>query len=151
MLFPKHRLFTFILGRKSWRRTGELLLLSFLGAVGVAFVNPLPEGPPKVSLDELRGNPSFSEILWVDARSEMDYSSAHVPGAVWLNEQEWEVGLIGFMAEWEPGVDVVVYCGDESCGSSSAVAARLMNELELEEVFVLENGWAEWESAEGLQ
>jgi len=133
------------------RRLVELLLLSTLVAVGVALVNPLPGEHPRVTLAELRDEPSFSEILWVDARSAEEFNRGHFPGAISVNQEDWEAGLSRFMMKWEPGDMVVVYCDDRSCGSSVAVAERLSRELEIQGILILDDGWAELVSEKDLR
>lgn len=133
LIMPSHR---------ALRRAGELLLISALCAIGVGWAVPLETDPHEVSLSELRADPGFSEILWVDARSRAAYQAAHRDGAILVNEEDWEGGLVRFMEVWEPGLRVVVYCDDRACQTSGAVAERLRTELGITDVFALENGWA---------
>ena len=49
-------------------------------------------------------------VLWVDAREAPAYAKEHIPGAVLLNETEWERLLPEFLQAWQPGRRVVVYC-----------------------------------------
>ncbi|MBC2603088.1 rhodanese-like domain-containing protein [Puniceicoccus vermicola] len=120
----------------------ELLLISGLVAGVGYFLQPLSSDPYQVTLSELRSSPGFSEILWLDARSANDYESDHVEDAVHLNEDAWEDGLEQFVEVWEPGRRVVVYCDDQACGSSQAVAERLRKELLIEKIFFLRGGWS---------
>ena len=83
-------------------------------------------------------------VLWVDARTEKSYELRHVPGAVWLSEDEWERHLPDFLAAWQPTGRVIVYCDSQACDASQAVALRLQRELKLTNVYVLQGGWAAW-------
>jgi len=83
-------------------------------------------------------------ILWVDARTAKSYETRHVPGAVLLNEDEWELHLPGFLAVWQPTGRIIVYCDSQACDASQAVALRLQRELKLTNVYVLKGGWAAW-------
>lgn len=85
-----------------------------------------------------------SQPLWVDARSSEDFASGHVPNALLLNEDEWNVLLPKFLKVWQPGVKTVVYCNRLQCNASSTVATRLKEELGLEDVYVLKGGWEAW-------
>ena len=96
---------------------------------------------PLVSLAEVPAAP-----LWVDAREPAVYAAGHVPGALSLSETKWEQGLPAFLAAWNPGTTVVVYCGGETCGASRAVAQRLRRELGIDKVYILEGGWDAWRS-----
>jgi len=80
-------------------------------------------------------------VMWVDARSAEAYAAEHVPGALHLNEEAWDDGLLGLMEGVVPGVRVVVYCGSASCGTSRAVARRLRRDLGMDAVFALAGGW----------
>jgi rhodanese-related sulfurtransferase len=84
-------------------------------------------------------------VLLVDARAEASFARGHIPGALWLDEAQWERGLPGFVSAWKPGVKVVVYCDGGNCGAAEAVAKRLHRELVIENIYVLEGGWNEWQ------
>ena len=86
-----------------------------------------------------------NEPLWVDARSEAAFESAHIPGAVLLNEDSWESLLPHFLEilPLEP-THIVVYCSSRQCNASKAIAERLRNELGLESVYILKGGWEAW-------
>jgi len=84
-------------------------------------------------------------VLWIDARPEEEFARGHVPEAMLLNEDEWDVLLPALLTAWSPERKLVVYCSRQSCDASHAVAERLRNEAQLKNVFVLEGGWEEWE------
>jgi rhodanese-related sulfurtransferase len=83
-------------------------------------------------------------VLWVDARSRAKYEHAHIPGAVLLNEEEWNSLTSAFSDAYDPDVPVVVYCDGGSCDASHAVADRLRKEFGLQKVYVLKGGWSAW-------
>ena len=83
-------------------------------------------------------------VLWVDARTRAKYERAHIPGAVLLNEDEWDKLVPAFLDAWDPDVPVVVYCDGGSCDASHAIAERLRKELKIEKVHVLKGGWSAW-------
>jgi rhodanese-related sulfurtransferase len=87
-------------------------------------------------------------ILWVDARSEQEFQAGHVPKAVRLDQETWEKLLPGFLAAWQPGMVVVVYCNTDMCQASQEVAVRIRRELQIDNVVVLKNGWAAWREAQ---
>ena len=80
-----------------------------------------------------------SPITWVDARPQVEFSADHLPGAILLNEDNWDSLLPGFLAQWQPGQTVVVYCG-AGCDSSRRVALRLRL-AGVPDVRVLDGGW----------
>ena len=83
-------------------------------------------------------------VLWVDARTRAKYERAHIPGAILLNEDEWNKLLPAFLDAWDPDVPVIVYCDGGSCDASHAVAERLRKELNIQKVHVLKGGWSAW-------
>jgi rhodanese-related sulfurtransferase len=82
--------------------------------------------------------------MWVDARPDEEFARDHVPGALSLNEDDWNASLPQFLAAWSPEKSVVVYCSAESCNAARDVARRLRDEAQLKKVFVLEGGWEAW-------
>ena len=127
-----------------------LLGLAFLPAIGQAlyFRNaaswhhpPLDSSLVSVAQAKSWGDP----VLWVDARPEDDFVRGHIPGAMLLNEDEWDAQLRTFLTAWSPERKMVVYCSRQSCNASHEVAERLRNEVGLKNVYVLEGGWEEWQ------
>ena len=132
-------------------REGFLLfLLALLAGVATALFHPrapgYAEGRPEAGAIHLSQIPD--PVLWVDARSRRDFEDGHIPGAILLNEDDWDDHLMEFFEVWDPDVPVVVYCGAEACLSSKAVADRLRRELDGVGTFLyLSGGWEEWRRA----
>jgi rhodanese-related sulfurtransferase len=84
-------------------------------------------------------------VLWVDARARAKYEHEHIPGAVLLNEDEWNNLFGAFSDAWDPDKIVVVYCDGRTCDASHAVAERLRKELQNQNVYVLKGGWSAWQ------
>ncbi|MEO8438631.1 MAG: rhodanese-like domain-containing protein [Spartobacteria bacterium] len=126
-----------------------LLGLAFLPAIGQAVYyrnaatwSAPPVDSALVTLSETKG--WGDAVLWVDARPEEEFARAHVPGALLLNEDDWDARLRTLLTAWAPERKLVVYCSAKSCSASHAVAERLRHEAGLENVYVLEGGWEEW-------
>lgn len=83
-------------------------------------------------------------VLWIDARSQAEYAAGSVPGALHVDEARWDATLEPVLQKWEPGRRVVVYCSQRRCGNAEKVAARLRQELAMDEVYVLHGGWEAW-------
>lgn len=129
-----------------------LLGLALLPAIGqaiyygnVASWHQPPIDAALVSVAQAQG--WGDAALWIDARPEEEFARGHVPGALLLNEDEWNVLLPALLATWSPERKLVVYCSQESCSASHAVAERLRNEAELKNVYVLEGGWEKWQKS----
>ena len=89
--------------------------------------------------------PANSKILWVDARSRRDWEKTGIAGSILWNIDPAE-DMQAFEAEAAMKImetpRVIVYCGDENCGLSHQVAARI-RALQLgAEVSVLRGGWS---------
>lgn len=135
------------------RRDCGLLLMIAFGAAALSFwLNPkrvaLSWEPDRIEAYDLNNPSSISSaILWVDARNENAYQSGHIPGAILLNETDWNRLLPGFLQAWKPRLKIVVYCDSRECDASRGVASRLKRELNLPNVAILEGGWSAWEKS----
>ena len=85
------------------------------------------------------------QVQWVDARSRAKYERTHLPGALLLNEDEWDKLVGPFLDAWDADKTLIVYCDGGSCVASEAVAERIRTELKIGGVYVLKGGWAAWE------
>lgn len=127
-----------------------LLGLAFLPAIGQAiyYRNAASWHHPPVDsalITVAQAKNWGDTVLWVDARPEEDFARDHIPGAVLLNEDEWDGHLRTLLSAWSPERKLVVYCSAQSCNASHAAAERLRNEVGLKNVYVLEGGWEGWQ------
>ena len=102
---------------------------------------PLAPGEVRLATARLWGD----QVQWVDARSRAKYERTHIPGALLLNEDEWDKLVGPFLDAWDADKTLVVYCDGGSCEASQAVAERIRTELKIGGVYVLKGGWAAWE------
>jgi rhodanese-related sulfurtransferase len=131
--------------RLASRQVTAILLLALIPAVGAGLWHPRR---PAWQSDEVKLSAAESwgaQVLWVDARADSDFSRAHIPGAVPLNEEHWDGLREAFVDQWDPTRKVVVYCSSLSCQTSRDVARRLREEMNIPNVFVLEGGWEAWQ------
>lgn len=131
---------------QAFRQLGLLLLLA-LGPALISGVIQLKRTGPADTQNEVAASEVRSwgdKVQWVDARPRTKFEEGHLPGAVSLNEDEWDRLVPDFLDAWEPEKIVVVYCDGGSCDASHAVARRLREELKLENVKVLKGGLKEW-------
>ena len=135
------------------RRSFSQLLYLLLLAAGPAAISGFIQlewrgNHPELQPGEVRAGTARmwgEHVLWVDARSRKKYDARHIPGAVLLNEDEWEQCISAFLDAWDPAKTIVVYCDGGKCDASQAVAARLRGELQLESVYILKGGWEAWQ------
>lgn len=89
-------------------------------------------------------------VFWIDARVAEEFAREHVPGAISLNEQNFDQVLFDHIETLQTlDRPVVIYCGSEKCDASRKIKAALLERLPLENVFVLKNGWQAWRAAQG--
>lgn len=83
-----------------------------------------------------------NEVLWIDARLRSEYETAHVPGALLLNEQEADSLLFEYFERLQDNAKpIVVYCGGEACQASRKMRQYLLERLPGAEIYVLKGGW----------
>lgn len=138
--------------RRVGRESALLLLIALLPAALSGWLHPrsafrASAGGEIAQIDLETVRRWGAPVLWVDARPATAFATAHIPEALNLTEREWEEHLGAFVAKWQPGIRVVVYCDGAQCHASQGVAKRLKRELQIEEVFVLTGGWDAWRAA----
>lgn len=129
------------------REVCELLL----AALGISVILALyhPWADDELAVKEISCAVAAKKTwVWVDARARAEYLTGHVPGAINVNEDDWEGGLQKLMSLWQPGQKVLVYCSTVRCRSSHAIALRLQRALGSPEVYVLMGGWEAWQQSQ---
>jgi len=103
--------------------------------------DPARLSPDEICLDQI---PPDAAILWVDARPRDEWMENGLAGSILWNLEPDE-DMAAFEAEAAMRIfetpRVVVYCGDENCGVSRQVAARIRGLGMDAEVSVLFGGW----------
>ena len=102
---------------------------------------PLAPGEVRLATARMWGD----QVQWVDARSRAKYERTHIPGALLLNEDEWDKLVGPFLDAWDADKTLIVYCDGGNCEASQAVAERIRTELKIGGMYVLKGGWAAWE------
>jgi rhodanese-related sulfurtransferase len=124
-----------------------IISLALFPALGAAVFHPKrPSWTRPTEIEPALAHSWGRNVLWVDARSRADFERGHVPGAVLLNEGEWEQLIDPFLDAWRRGVNVVVYCSSRNCDASAEVARRLRDDAQIENVYVLKGGWEAWQA-----
>jgi len=102
----------------------------------------------EVSLAQARELEAAGGVLWIDARIRSEYEKEHVPGAVLLNEQEWEQLMFDSVETLSRNDQpIVIYCDAQRCDTSHRLAEKL-RELGQPDVRVLAGGWQAWKSGQ---
>lgn len=101
-----------------------------------------PTNFPRISKEDARKLWQNSEAVFVDVRSNEQFSYGHIKGALSIPGSQ----LMGRFREVPPGKTIVTYCAcsaEQSAGraASSLIAHGVKN------VFALKGGWNEWKGA----
>lgn len=136
-------------------RTGLQLAIIATISIAAAGLSYLVKGPParshlcdpatrkadEICLSEIISN---DDLLWVDARSRAAWQKNGLPGSIlWnLDPNEDMQAFEAINAEKIASSQmVIIYCGDENCGTSRQIADRI-RKLDLgPKVLVLNGGW----------
>ena len=81
--------------------------------------------------------------VFVDARSNSQFTEGHIPGAYNLPQEDLERSLAGLVAAYPLDALIVTYCDGEACQSSS-LAAMNLRDKGYTNVSVFFNGWTIW-------
>ena len=89
------------------------------------------------------------QVIWLDARPRDQFVTGHIPGALILNEQEFDQQLLEILDTLQTAAKpVVIYCGGQKCEASRHVREKLMSVVALDECYVLKGGWPAWQEHE---
>lgn len=130
-----------------------LILLSLAGAVGTHLLHPRapawhlsqePLADDEVSMAVIAERWE-GDVFWIDARISSEFAREHVPGALSLNEQNFDQVLFDQIQVFQDlKKPVVIYCDSGKCDASRKVREQLVLRLPVENVFVLKGGWQAW-------
>lgn len=134
---------------KTWSEALTLILLSVVLGIFTAFFHP--KAPPYVdpvdpnAITMAEALQWGDDVLWVDARTREEYEQGHIPGAILLNEYEWDALLGELLLEhYQQEARIIVYCGGGTCEASRDVAERLSEILPGNEIRHLLGGYPAW-------
>jgi len=125
----------------NWARSGGLPLLAPVSQEIV-----FSSGPGHVSLipqDEALNAFSSGTGVFLDARSPRLYAEGHIPGALNLPWDEFEMYSDRVMGNIPPDALVITYCDGEGC-SQGDYLARELSSGGYTDVRVLTSGWSGW-------
>ena len=137
----------------------SLMLLGMAGIAGALVWKFHPNAPQlylshdtismgEITVEETRTRAAAGPIVWLDARHKKEYVKGHVPGALLLNEYEWEELLSAAfhsIVDAPEGSPVIIYCDGQACAASRMVRGRLrQTPLGDRELLILHGGWPAW-------
>lgn len=135
----------------TYKITALLLLPILLGGLN-AWLNPNTPAwdPMQLSEGEIDLNRLLNwegDFVLLDARAPAAYELGHMPGAINLHAEEFDLQILNLLDVWSPEHSIIIYCDSRQCGASEEIAQRLREGFEMEKVFVLKGGWESWMNA----
>ena len=125
-----------------------LLIFALLSSCGaglsglqLAFASPYTSVNAETAYNMIT-NGSYPNIVVLDVRSQGEYDSGHIYGAVWIPHSELEART-GELAGHEDH-EIIVYC---AAGVRSVVASEILDSHNFSKVYNMLGGLSEWESA----
>ncbi len=83
--------------------------------------------------------------VFLDARSQLEYETGHIQGAVWLPPREFASQFQDIKPLLAGKDAVITYCDGERCPLAGALARHLRG-AGVKNVVELKNGWALWQA-----
>ncbi|MBE0586293.1 MAG: rhodanese-like domain-containing protein [Desulfofustis sp.] len=99
-----------------------------------------------IALEQAKERFEKDTALFIDARSAVEYQDGHIAGALSLPLDEAENRSIDLIDRLYDKKMVITYCDGESCNLSHELAVFLQD-MGVEQVRVLFNGWTVWREA----
>lgn len=85
--------------------------------------------------------------VFVDARSPENYIEAHIPGAINVPPEQFDVDAETFMNTVPPDQEVILYCDGPGCHLAETLSL-LMKGAGYEKLLLFSDGWRGWEKAD---
>lgn len=121
-----------------------LLTWKFHPQAPALYLNAEPLGDGEISIADALRMEAEGGVIWIDARAEEKYAERHIPGAILLNEFDFNHLLMeSFHLIANQDRPLVVYCGSYSCKASTKIADELREKM-IPDVYVLKGGWDAW-------
>ena len=112
---------------------------------GFSGVIEAPDEFKKISIESAAAKFHSPNVLFADARTAVDFARGHIRGAVNLPPAQMDTWAEEMIAEVAPDVELITYCDGEQCPLARELAEQLTL-LGFETVYVLEDGWHQWQS-----
>lgn len=136
-----------------------ILLLSTIAAVGTYLWHPRAPAFYLVEEDLREDEITMPQIyqrwdgdvLWIDARSDDRYAKEHIPGALLLNELNFDNQLLDLLPILQKNLKpVIFYCDSGRCEASRRVREKFMEIIQIskDDCFILQGGWPAWKAAQ---
>jgi rhodanese-related sulfurtransferase len=108
---------------------------------------PLPPGLKSMGPREADTAFQAQSALFVDARAPEEYAEGHIPGALNIPPDDFENRVLDNIDRIEGAPAIIAYCPSIECWDAVEIAERL-REVTDRPIYVFEQGWAAWRSAD---
>jgi len=130
-----------------WLRVNIIIIILLLGAFADAelkskdlLVSEAKSKAAHISVDGLKQKIDAGEKFFlIDVRTEKEYMTAHIKGAVWISRGTLEFDIQDVTLD--PKADIVLYCRSGARGSLAMLALK---DLGYENVKDLDGGFKNW-------
>lgn len=114
------------------------------------FTSPedIPEAKSYQIIDVTEAYRMFVEdaAVFVDSRLREEYEEGHIPGAVLLPSEQFDIYFPQVQHLLSPDRPLIVYCIGEDCELSVETCLFLLD-MGYEQVYMFEGGWPKWQDA----
>jgi len=107
---------------------------------------PLPRGSEPISPATAKAIFDAQDSLFVDARSTTLYSDGHIPGAVNLPANDFDLYYPRLADALHRAKAIVIYCDGIECGETEKLAG-LLEKKGVDHLYLFVEGWPAWEQA----
>lgn len=97
----------------------------------------------EISIEAAIAGFKTGRFLFADARSEGEYKSGHIRGALSLPEGEFDEWIGPFLDTTDPEANVITYCEGYYCPQAKKLAEKLIL-AGFQNVYYLPDGWGNW-------
>ena len=105
-----------------------------------------PSGSEIISPDAAKARFDARDSLFVDARPASFYESGHIPGAVNLPANDFDLYYPRLADALRRAKAIVIYCDGIECGDTEKLAG-LLEKKGFGNLYLFVEGWAAWEQA----
>ena len=125
------------------------LVFNLARPTGLPLAGPIPGLEPRdgvIGLERAQELFAGGQALFIDARSQLEYETGHIRGALSLPAEEFDDIFPAVEETLAQGKPLVAYCHGQACPLSTEVADRLRS-FGFGQVAVFQDGWGQWTKA----
>jgi len=129
-------------------------LINFIRPDGIAWIRHIAPAPEAItsanatvttiSLKAALKAFETHSAVFIDPRNPENYDHAHIPGALNVPPEQFEVNAEPFMNQIPPDLEVILYCDGPECHLAET-SAELMHEAGYETLTLFGDGWQGWQ------